>query len=121
MEMKHDKVVISRKAQTSIKEIFEFVKKETSIEIAKKVKDAIIAKCKSLKNFAGYSKEMYLEELEGDYRSVTQWNYNIIYKVTDKEIRILNVIHTSRHPANRKDIYSVKLALLPNNIGFAVR
>jgi len=78
MEIKREKVIISRKAQISIKEIFEFVKKESSTEIAQKVKNTIITKCKSLKDFAGYSKERYLDELEGDYRSVTQWNYNII-------------------------------------------
>ena len=104
MEMKRERVIISQKAQAAIKDIYEFIKEEISIEVAQKVKNTIIAKCKSLKDFAGYSKERYLDELEGDYRSVTQWDYNIIFSLTDKEVRVLNVIHTSRHPVRRKNI-----------------
>jgi len=104
MEMKREKLIISRKAQAALKEIFEFVKKEATPQVAKKVKDTIIAKCKSLKDFARYSKESYLDELEGDYRSVTQWDYIIIFSLTEKEVRVLNIIHTSRHPERRKDI-----------------
>ncbi len=101
MEMKREKVIISRKAQYSIKEIHEYLKKEISLETAKKVKNAIINKCKNLKDFAGYSKEHFLDELEGEYWSVTQWNYIIIYSLTDKEVRVLNVIHASMHPEKR--------------------
>jgi len=99
MDIRPPKVIISKKAQVSIKEIHEYLRKEVSLETAKKVKKAIIDKCKNLKNFAGYSKELYLD---GDYRSVSQWNYIIIYNITDKEIRILNVIHASMHPNQRK-------------------
>ena len=60
MEMKREKLIISRKAQVALKEIFEFVKKEATPQVAKKVKDTIIVKCKSLKDFARYSKERYL-------------------------------------------------------------
>ena len=40
-----------------------------------------------------------IEDLEKEYRSVTQWNYNIIYIVEKDQVRILNIIHTSRHPS----------------------
>ncbi len=100
--MKRDKVVISKKAQESIKKIFDYVKRESnSLETAQKVRISLINRCKSLKDFSGYSKEKYLE---GDFRSVTQWDYNIIYKVTKAEVRILNIIHTSQHPDYRQDI-----------------
>ena len=104
MEMKRERVIISKKAQTSIKQIYEHLKTEVSLETAKKVKTEIIQKCKSLKNFAGYSKERYLEDLEGDFRSVMLWNYIIIYSLTIKEVRVLNVIHASMHPDHRKNI-----------------
>lgn len=102
MEMKRDRIIISRKALLSVKKIYEeLLKKKVSLETAKRIRDGIINKCKSLKDFAGYSKEPYLE---GDYRSVTQWSYIIIYRLTDKEVRVLNVIHGSQHPDKRKDI-----------------
>ena len=104
MVMNRAGVIISRKAQESIRNIFNHVKRETSEETAQNVKSAIISRCKELKDFAGYSKEKYLDELQGDYRSVTVWDYNIIYSVTTKNVRVLNVIHTSTHPDKRKDI-----------------
>lgn len=103
MGLKRDNVVISRKAQESIKEIFEFLKVDSSLSVALKVKRSILTKCRSLKDFSGFSKDQYLEELNGDYRSVTLWDYMIIFRVAEKEVRILNIIHTSRHPKNRGD------------------
>ena len=102
--MKRGKVVISRKAQESIREIFNYVRRESSLNTAQKVKTNIIDRCKNLKNFSGYSKERYLDLLEGEYRSVTVWDYNIIYRVTTNNVRVLNVIHTSMHLDKRKDI-----------------
>ena len=104
MGLKREKVIISRKAQESIKGIFEYVKEESSVGIAQKVRNTIIAKCKSLKEFSGHSNERYLEELDGEYKSVTIWDYVIIFSLMEKEIRILNVIHASRHPDKRTNI-----------------
>ena len=104
MEIKEKKVIISKKAQVSIWQIYEYLKQEVSLRTAQKVKKGILNKCKSLKDFSGYSKEEYLKELIGDYRSVTQWNYIIIYNLTDTEIQILNIIHASMHPDKRQNI-----------------
>ena len=101
MGIKREKVVISRKAHESIKSIFNRLRREVSLETAQNVRDSIIEKCKGLKNFSGYSKEHYLE---GDYRSITIWDYVVIYRVVKDVVRILNVIHTSMHPDQRKDI-----------------
>ena len=103
MGLKRKQVIITRKAQRSIRKIYDFIRHETSKEIAVKVKKAIIGRCKELKDFAGYSEEVYLF---GDYRSVTQWDYLIIYSVTDNEVRVLLVIHTSQHPDKRKVVSS---------------
>jgi plasmid stabilization system protein ParE len=104
MVMQSEKVVISKKAQESIKKIFNFVRRESSLNTAQKVKAEIMHRCKNLKDFSGYSKERYLDELKNEYRSVTVWDYNIIYRVTTNNVRVLNVIHTSMHPDKRKDI-----------------
>ena len=104
MGLKREKVIITRKAQESIKEIFEYIKDESSLKTAKSVKDNIIAKCKSLKGFSGYSEEKYLAELEGEYKSVAIWDYVVIFSLVDKNINVLNVIHASKHPDKRRDI-----------------
>ena len=102
--MKKSGVIITHKARASLRSYIEYLKKEVSAETAEHVKTGIIARCKSLKDFSGYSIERYLEDEPGEYRSVTQWNYNIIYTVVEDQVRILNIIHTSRHPSERKDI-----------------
>ena len=41
-----------------------------------------------------FSKEPYLENKGKDYRSVTKWSYKIIYRITENEVRILEIVHT---------------------------
>jgi plasmid stabilization system protein ParE len=102
--MKKRRVIISFKARNSLHEYYEYLRKEVSKETAEYVKNGILQRCTQLKDFSGFSKEFYLDELPGDYRSITQWKYKIIYKVTENEVHILNIIHTSRSTDKLKDI-----------------
>lgn len=102
--MNKTKVIIAHKARESLRGYIQYLKKEVSEETAEHVRKGILDKCKSLKSFSGYSKERYLENEPREYRSVTKWDYNIIYTVSEDEVRVLNIIHTSRHPSKRKDI-----------------
>ncbi|MFW5756086.1 MAG: type II toxin-antitoxin system RelE/ParE family toxin [Tangfeifania sp.] len=102
--MKKRRVIISLKARNSLYEYYEYLKNEVSKETADYVKNGILQSCRDLKDFSGYSKEFYLEDLPGDYRSVSKWKYKIIFKVTENEVHILNIIHTSRHPDNFKNV-----------------
>ena len=105
MDIKKEKVVITRRARASLREIFDYIKeREKSVSKAHYVRQAIVNKCLSLKNFSGYSKESYLEEYPEGFRSVSIWDYVIIYLVNDNEVRVLNVVHGKRHPDTRKKI-----------------
>ncbi len=102
--MRKARVIISKKARESLREYYEYLKQEVSEEIARHVKNGVIQKCKSLKHFSGYSIEAYLENEVVEYRSVSHWNYNIIFTVDNDEVRVLNIIHTKMHPDKRKNI-----------------
>lgn len=105
MGLKKDKIIISNTARSSIQEIFNEIKeREKSISKAHYVRNAIINKCLELKNFSGYSRELFLKEFSENYQSVVLWNYIIIFTVSHNEVKVLNVIHTSRHPFVRKNI-----------------
>lgn len=104
MVMKKRNVILSLKAKSSLVDIIAYLKKNASSSIAKYVRKGLIEKCKSLGDFSGYSKERYLEDLPEEYYSTYKWDYLIIYKVSDKEVRILNIIHTRRNPIKRKDL-----------------
>jgi plasmid stabilization system protein ParE len=105
MGLINKQVIITRLARNSIREIYEYVKfREKSANKAHKVRETILEKCMSLKDFSGYSKEPFLEEFKEDYRSVSIWSYVIIFMVTDKQIQILNVVHGKEHPEARKTL-----------------
>lgn len=44
-----------------------------------------------------YPVESFLQK--GGYRSVTKWQYKIIYKVQEDEVWILEIFHTSQNPS----------------------
>jgi plasmid stabilization system protein ParE len=102
--MKKERIIISFKARKSLRDFHNYLANEVSKETADYVVKGILHRCRQLKDFSGFSKEPYLEEFPGNYRSVTQWNFKIIYSVEKDEIRVLNIIHTSRDPKNFKDI-----------------
>lgn len=102
--MKKKRIIISFKARKSLRDFHNFLANEVSKKTADYVVKGILHSCRQLKDFSGFSKEPYLAELPGEYRSVTQWNFKIIYSVEKDQIRVLNIIHTSRDPINFKDI-----------------
>ena len=102
--MKKGRVIITHKARISLRSYIIYLKENVSEEAAQHVRKGIIDTCKGLMNFSGYSRERYLEDESKEYRSVTQWDYNIIYTVEKDEVRVLNIIHSSMHPKKRKDI-----------------
>lgn len=104
MVIKRFNVVISNKARESLKSYVKYLKEEVSAETAEHVRKGIIKKCMQLKDFSGFSEERYLETEDKKYRSVTQWDYNIIYTIKNHTVRVLNIIHTSQHPDKRKNI-----------------
>jgi plasmid stabilization system protein ParE len=78
MVMKKERVILSLKAKTSLRDIIIYLKKHASPSIAEHVRKGIIKKCKSLKDFSGYAKERYLDELPEAYRSVCKRAPNYI-------------------------------------------
>jgi len=99
--IKKRKVVLSQKARDSLRNYFSYLKREVSEKTALHVQNGILEKCKGLSRFSGFSKELFILDKTTEYRSVTKWNFLIIYKIENDEVWILNIIHTSRHPNQR--------------------
>jgi toxin ParE1/3/4 len=92
------RVIIPPTAKESLREIIEYIKKD-SPSAAAKVSKKLIEVAKSLKELPErFSHEEYLLDKTGKYRSVTQWHYRIVYKVLEDEVLILRFMHTSRDP-----------------------
>lgn len=101
---KQYRVVIPPTAKESLRQIIEYIKKD-SLTTAIKVRKKLIQIAKSLNERPErFSKEEFLSGKQGNYRSITQWHYKIVYKVLSDEVVILRFIHTSRDPELIKKI-----------------
>ena len=97
-------MVIPPTAKESLRAIIDYIKKD-SPTAAVKVRKKLIDITKSLNELPErFSKEEYLSGKPGNYRSVTQWHYKIVYKVLSDEVVILRFIHTSQDPELIKKI-----------------
>lgn len=95
--MKSYRVVWDTRAKESLRDITLFIKEE-SPGAARKVRMELLKLTASLKRMPErFSAEPYLEQKGSEYRSVVKWTYKIIYLVCEKEVRVLEIIHTGRN------------------------
>lgn len=92
------KVTWGFEAKEQLREIYGHIRKE-SAQGAKKVKDAILARARELpSNPYMYEQDKYKIDNPGNYRAFVVYSYRIAYKVTEENILILRIRHTSREP-----------------------
>jgi plasmid stabilization system protein ParE len=102
--MKLYRVIWDSRAKESLKAITLFIKEE-SPAAAQKVRIELLKLTASLKRMPErFSAEPYLEHKGNEYRSIAKWSYKIIYRVSEKEIRILEIVHTSRNTTEIEDL-----------------
>ena len=102
--MKAYRVIWDSRAKESLKAITLFIKEE-SPAAARKVRIELLKLTASLKKTPErFSTEPYLEHKGNQYRSVAKWSYKIIYRVCEQEVRILEIVHTSRNTTVIEDI-----------------
>lgn len=92
------KVIWSNLAKEQLKEIYQYIKKDSEIS-AKKVRAQILTSTRLLAT----GKEIYKadelkEDNKGNYRAYILYSYRITYKIELNSIQILRVRHTSREP-----------------------
>lgn len=82
------KVVWSQKAINSLKEHYDYIKKD-SIVAARKVKAEILLASKNLKiNPERYQIDEYYPNNNGNIRRLFRWNFRIIFEITDHQVSI---------------------------------
>lgn len=92
-------ILWDRMAKESLDQIYEYIFQD-SPQNATKVKKELIKLVASLNDFPEkYSREELLEEVPGNYRSVSKWNYKVIYEVTQDSIIIVDLFQTQQHPS----------------------
>jgi addiction module RelE/StbE family toxin len=91
-------------ALEDLKSIYKYIKKDSPAN-ADKVRKELIRLAGTLSLFPEkYSKEPLLEVEKGDFRFIIKWNYKIIYEITNKEVIITFIFHTSQNPTKIKKV-----------------
>ncbi|MGM0635889.1 MAG: type II toxin-antitoxin system RelE/ParE family toxin [Bacteroidota bacterium] len=98
-------IIWSELSESELDKIFEYYKKEASINIALEVIQGILVKPEILRQspFVG-QKEPLLKERETEYRYLVYKSFKIIYSVDEKnkEIKIADVFGTRQFPLKIK-------------------
>ncbi|AXY76729.1 type II toxin-antitoxin system RelE/ParE family toxin [Paraflavitalea soli] len=91
-------VVIDNSAKRQLKEIYEYIKKD-SLQNAEKVSHNILLSIKALlKNPLHHSPDKYRLNNDGSYRAYELYKYRITYHVSAQEIRVIRIRHTKMNP-----------------------
>jgi len=103
--VKKHKVKSKNQFKNDGREIADFIRKE-SPQNAAKFSSEVVKKLKKIKqNPQAFPPEPYLPTKNNLYRfAIVMKSWKIIYKVSDKLLVFLGIIHTSRHPREIKKL-----------------
>ena len=93
------RLIWSYKALEDIKEIFEYISRDSEFYARNVVKE-IRKKVKSIKLFPRRGR-VIPEINDKNYREIFQWNYRIMYKIESQNIYILSIFHGARDFDNK--------------------
>jgi plasmid stabilization system protein ParE len=86
------KVKLSKEARASLNEIYDWLKENESLSIAKKVKNGILITISGLVTMPqrnGIFHEISKDEVI--YRKALKWSYKIVYVIDEEEIEVIVV------------------------------
>ncbi len=91
-------LVWDKVALNHLKDIYDYLKTGDKV-FAKEVKDTILKTAKELVvNPNLYEQDRFKSDNDGSFRAFVKFKYRVAYKITEDQIRILRVRHTSREP-----------------------
>jgi plasmid stabilization system protein ParE len=98
--MVNNRVIVWDKiAFEQLKEVYDSLKSDENSSFAVKVKNLILKTTTELiHNPEIYEQDRFKLDNDGSYRAFEKHKYRVAYKITETQIRILRVRHTSREP-----------------------
>ena len=99
------KVVITPRAQASLRRITNYLRETASSEVATKVRRGINTTIKGLAKLPqSHEKEHDISDDSVIFRRVLKWNYRIIFSIDEDEIivSVVEITHTSINPEQLK-------------------
>ena len=98
------KLIWSKKAKVSLKNIYHYIKKD-SPQAAEKVRTRLVETAEHLLIFPEkFPKEELLKETGANFRSISVWHYKIVYELYQDKIIVSNIFDTFQDPEKLKDL-----------------
>lgn len=95
------KVIITRTARRTLRNIFDYHEKNVSKATAQKVRKGILKKASELEKYPESGTLLPgTENAKNPSRYKKAWSYKIIYRIFQKkkEVKVLDFIHDKQHP-----------------------
>jgi len=92
------KVVWSAQARKQLKELYEYILKDSVVNAEKVADDIVASTYKAARHPEIQPLDKYKKKNNGSYRAYELHRYRITYKVAAKGINIVRIRHTSRQP-----------------------
>lgn len=97
------KIRITQRAEELLKEIYKYYKREASITVARRIKNSILERIKTLKDYKELGPvDEHLELLNLGHRKLTQGNYKIVYRIEKNIIYITDIFDSQQDPDKQK-------------------
>jgi plasmid stabilization system protein ParE len=97
------KIEITKNAEERLKEIYKYYKREASITIARRIKNEILERIKTLKDYKDLGPiDEHLKYLHLGHRKLTEGNYKIVYRLENNLIYITDIFDTQQDPDKQK-------------------
>lgn len=97
------KVIWTKKAQSDLHEIYDYMKKDSE-DRAIKLIDAIVKKVDILEQgfFGAGQREEILRHLKKEYRRLIEGNYKIVYHISKDKVYINSIFYARQNPRKLK-------------------
>ena len=105
--MKTYKVVLTPRAQASLRRITNYLQETASKEVATKVRKGILEAVKSLKALPNSHQAIDTTGItQTVYRRIIQWDYKIIFTVREEKVEVVvfEIYHSAQDPERLKNI-----------------
>jgi len=98
--VKTRKIIWDDEAKKSLRSIYDYIKSRESVSTALRIRNEIIKQVKILPKYPEkFTREPYFINQSDNIRFKVIWSYKIIYEITERNILVLDIFHTSRNPS----------------------
>jgi plasmid stabilization system protein ParE len=92
------KIVWDKLARTSLKEAYNYIKRDSHLQ-AERIKQEIIAASKKLADHPEmHPPDKYRKDKDARFRTFTKYNYRISYFIAGDVIRVIRLRHVKQEP-----------------------